>query len=119
MEHRTDLNGVDRLILRRGQTFSISLYLRSGSYQPEVSALDLVAETGAPPSALREHRIPVIHEFWCSGFNSDESRVSGKQSETTPLPFVVFKMRGESFGNVAGKETETPPPSLALKSGFF
>lgn len=53
VEHRTDLNGIERLIVRRGQAFSIKLYLRSGSYQPGVSALDCVAETGAPPSALK------------------------------------------------------------------
>lgn len=52
MEHRTDLNGIDRLIVRRGQAFSIKLYLRSGSYQPGESALECVAETGAPLSAL-------------------------------------------------------------------
>ncbi|XP_056885477.1 protein-glutamine gamma-glutamyltransferase 2 [Takifugu flavidus] len=50
VEHRTDLNGIDRLIVRRGQRFSIRLYLRSGSYQPGVSALDCVAETGPQPS---------------------------------------------------------------------
>ncbi|KAM3620713.1 uncharacterized protein V6R79_000899 [Siganus canaliculatus] len=48
-DHRTDLNGVDRLIVRRGQVFTISLYLRSGSYQPGLSALDCVAETGSQP----------------------------------------------------------------------
>uniref|UniRef100_A0A665T5I3 Protein-glutamine gamma-glutamyltransferase 2 n=1 Tax=Echeneis naucrates TaxID=173247 RepID=A0A665T5I3_ECHNA len=49
-DHRTDLNGVDRLIVRRGQPFTISLYLRSASYQPGVSSLDCVAETGPQPS---------------------------------------------------------------------
>ncbi|KAK5615047.1 hypothetical protein CRENBAI_006549 [Crenichthys baileyi] len=49
-DHRTDLNGVDRLIVRRGQLFTISLYLRSGSYQPGVSSLDFIAETGPKPS---------------------------------------------------------------------
>uniref|UniRef100_A0A7N5ZRR8 Protein-glutamine gamma-glutamyltransferase 2 n=1 Tax=Anabas testudineus TaxID=64144 RepID=A0A7N5ZRR8_ANATE len=49
-DHRTDLNGVDRLIVRRGQVFTISLYLRSGNYQPGVGSLDLVAETGPQPS---------------------------------------------------------------------
>uniref|UniRef100_A0A3Q2CJY6 Protein-glutamine gamma-glutamyltransferase 2 n=1 Tax=Cyprinodon variegatus TaxID=28743 RepID=A0A3Q2CJY6_CYPVA len=44
-DHRTDLNGVDQLIVRRGQPFSISLYLRSGSYQPGISSLDFIAET--------------------------------------------------------------------------
>lgn len=49
-DHRTDLNGVDRLIVRRGQPFTISLYFRSGSFQPGVTSLDLVAETGPQPS---------------------------------------------------------------------
>ncbi|XP_037535036.1 protein-glutamine gamma-glutamyltransferase 2 [Nematolebias whitei] len=49
-DHRTDLNGVDRLIVRRGQTFTISLYLRSGSFQLGVSSLDCIAETGPQPS---------------------------------------------------------------------
>ncbi|XP_063766824.1 protein-glutamine gamma-glutamyltransferase 2 [Eleginops maclovinus] len=48
-DHRTDLNGVDRLIVRRGQKFTISLYLRSGRFQPGVSSLDFVAETGPKP----------------------------------------------------------------------
>ncbi|XP_077429566.1 protein-glutamine gamma-glutamyltransferase 2 [Vanacampus margaritifer] len=49
-DHYTDLNGVDRLIVRRGQLFTISLYLRSGSYQPGLSTLDCIAETGPQPS---------------------------------------------------------------------
>ncbi|XP_037347095.2 protein-glutamine gamma-glutamyltransferase 2 [Pungitius pungitius] len=49
-DHSTDLNGVDRLIVRRGQTFTISLYLHSGNYQPGVSSLDCIAETGPQPS---------------------------------------------------------------------
>lgn len=52
MDHRTDLNGVDRLIVRRGQVFTISLYLRSGTYQPGLSSLDFVAETGTPSLPL-------------------------------------------------------------------
>ncbi|XP_019736357.1 protein-glutamine gamma-glutamyltransferase 2 isoform X2 [Hippocampus comes] len=49
-DHYTDLNGVDRLIVRRGQPFNISLYLRSGSYQPGLSSLECIAETGPQPS---------------------------------------------------------------------
>lgn len=49
-DHRTELNGTDRLIVRRGQPFCISLYLRSGTYQPGLSSLDCVAETGPQPS---------------------------------------------------------------------
>ncbi|KAL0977824.1 hypothetical protein UPYG_G00161730 [Umbra pygmaea] len=49
-DHRTDLNGVERLIVRRGQTFSITLHLQSGVYQQGDSTLDLVVETGPQPS---------------------------------------------------------------------
>ncbi|KAJ8359201.1 hypothetical protein SKAU_G00157260 [Synaphobranchus kaupii] len=45
-DHRTDLNGVDRLVVRRGQTFTISLHLRSGTFEPGVSAFNLIVETG-------------------------------------------------------------------------
>lgn len=45
-DHHTDLNGVDRLIVRRGQPFTVSLYLRSGAYQPGVSSLSCIVETG-------------------------------------------------------------------------
>lgn len=44
--HRTELNGTDRLIVRRGQPFTINLNLCSGSYEPGVHQLHIVAETG-------------------------------------------------------------------------
>ncbi|KAF7711605.1 protein-glutamine gamma-glutamyltransferase 2 [Silurus meridionalis] len=47
--HRTELNGTDRLIVRRGQPFSITLNLRSDSYEPGVHQLHFVAETGPDP----------------------------------------------------------------------
>uniref|UniRef100_A0A3Q3VTX3 Protein-glutamine gamma-glutamyltransferase 2 n=1 Tax=Mola mola TaxID=94237 RepID=A0A3Q3VTX3_MOLML len=49
-DHRTDLNGVDRLIVRRGQPFALRLYLRSGNYQPGVRTVHCTAETGPRPS---------------------------------------------------------------------
>ncbi|KPP70871.1 hypothetical protein Z043_110259 [Scleropages formosus] len=45
-DHHTDLNGVDRLIVRRGQPFIITLHLNSGGYQPGVDDFRLLAETG-------------------------------------------------------------------------
>lgn len=45
-DHRTELNGVEQLIVRRGQPFTINLHLRSGEYQPGGSALNLTVETG-------------------------------------------------------------------------
>lgn len=52
-DHRTDLNGVDRLIVRRGQPFALRLYLRSGNYQPGVRTVHCTAETGANPNSLQ------------------------------------------------------------------
>ncbi|MGH0187496.1 UNVERIFIED_CONTAM: hypothetical protein FKN15_025374 [Acipenser sinensis] len=44
--HRTYLNCTDRLIVRRGQPFNITLHLRSGQFQPGVTTFSFVAETG-------------------------------------------------------------------------
>ncbi|KAM4612538.1 protein-glutamine gamma-glutamyltransferase 2 [Polymixia lowei] len=49
-DHRTDLNGVDRLIVRRGQPFTVNLHLRSGAYQPGASSLSCIVETGPHPA---------------------------------------------------------------------
>ncbi|KAJ3603065.1 hypothetical protein NHX12_030809, partial [Muraenolepis orangiensis] len=49
-DHRTELNGLDRLIVRRGQPFTIQLHLRSGEYQAGLSSLTCTAETGPSPS---------------------------------------------------------------------
>lgn len=50
-DHRTELNGMDRLIVRRGQAFTIKLHLVSGSpQQPGLSSLICTAETGPSPS---------------------------------------------------------------------
>jgi hypothetical protein len=46
-DHRTELNGMDRLIVRRGQPFSIKLKLRYGEYQAGLSSLTCIAETGS------------------------------------------------------------------------
>ncbi|XP_028302962.1 protein-glutamine gamma-glutamyltransferase 2 [Gouania willdenowi] len=56
-DHRTELNGTDRLIVRRGQPFTISLYPRSGSYQPGSSSLQCTAETGPQPSEQHGTRV--------------------------------------------------------------
>ncbi|KAI1892306.1 hypothetical protein AGOR_G00131980 [Albula goreensis] len=49
-EHHTDLNGVDRLIIRRGQPFTLILHLKSGTFQRGITTFCLIAETGPDPS---------------------------------------------------------------------
>lgn len=52
-EHHTELNGVDRMIVRRGQPFTIKLHLRAGSHFQPGSNLKLIATTGSSHTPLR------------------------------------------------------------------
>ncbi|XP_036387096.1 protein-glutamine gamma-glutamyltransferase 2 [Megalops cyprinoides] len=74
-DHRTDLNGVDRLIVRRGQPFTISLHLRSGTFVPGVSNFSLIVETGPCSSEATGTRAT----FGLSG-SIDETRWSASPS---------------------------------------
>ncbi|XP_040927643.1 protein-glutamine gamma-glutamyltransferase 2-like isoform X2 [Betta splendens] len=49
--HRTELNGEERLIVRRGQAFNITLHLKAGSkdFQPGDSSFTFTAQTGPQP----------------------------------------------------------------------
>uniref|UniRef100_A0AAY4ESV9 Protein-glutamine gamma-glutamyltransferase 2 n=1 Tax=Denticeps clupeoides TaxID=299321 RepID=A0AAY4ESV9_9TELE len=48
-DHRTDLNGVGRLIVRRGQAFTINLQLQSGAYDAQAHSLCFIVEAGPEP----------------------------------------------------------------------
>lgn len=45
-EHHTELIGVDRLIVRRGQPFTITLYLRAGFHFQHGHNISLITTTG-------------------------------------------------------------------------
>nr|XP_055044626.1 protein-glutamine gamma-glutamyltransferase 2a [Misgurnus anguillicaudatus] len=49
-DHHTKLIGVDRLIVRRGQPFTIKLHLRPGSHFQNGTNVNFVAKTGPIPS---------------------------------------------------------------------
>ncbi|XP_066480855.1 protein-glutamine gamma-glutamyltransferase 5 [Tiliqua scincoides] len=49
LQHRTAEMGSQRLMVRRGQPFAISLHFRSRGCQPGVDTLQLIAETGPVP----------------------------------------------------------------------
>ncbi|XP_034167567.2 protein-glutamine gamma-glutamyltransferase 2a isoform X1 [Pangasianodon hypophthalmus] len=53
-EHHTELNGTDSLIVRRGQPFTITLYLRAGSHFQHGSNISLITTTGPDPSELSD-----------------------------------------------------------------
>ncbi|XP_006831787.1 PREDICTED: protein-glutamine gamma-glutamyltransferase 5 isoform X2 [Chrysochloris asiatica] len=46
MQHHTEEISVDRLIVRRGQPFNITLYFRNRSFQPDLDNIIFVTETG-------------------------------------------------------------------------
>ncbi|NP_001004647.1 protein-glutamine gamma-glutamyltransferase 2a [Danio rerio] len=48
--HHTHLNGVDRLIVRRGQTFTIHLHLKEGTHFQNGDNIKFIAQTGPIPS---------------------------------------------------------------------
>lgn len=45
-DHNTQLNGVDRLIVRRGQPFTIHLHLRAGTHFQNGANVNFIAKTG-------------------------------------------------------------------------
>lgn len=45
-KHHTLLNGVDRLIVRRGQPFTITLHLRPGTHFQNGANINFIAKTG-------------------------------------------------------------------------
>ncbi|KAK7129384.1 hypothetical protein R3I94_017557 [Phoxinus phoxinus] len=49
-DHHTLLNGVDRLIVRRGQPFTITLHLKPGTHFQNGADINFIAETGPIPS---------------------------------------------------------------------
>ncbi|XP_053500040.1 protein-glutamine gamma-glutamyltransferase 2a isoform X2 [Ictalurus furcatus] len=53
-QHHTELNGADGLIVRRGQPFTITLYLRAGSHFQHGSNFKLITTTGSDPSELAD-----------------------------------------------------------------
>ncbi|XP_076840804.1 protein-glutamine gamma-glutamyltransferase 2a isoform X2 [Brachyhypopomus gauderio] len=57
VEHHTELNGVDRLVVRRGQPFSVTLHLRPGTtFNPGVS-INLIVTTGPQPSDVMDTEV--------------------------------------------------------------
>uniref|UniRef100_A0A3P8WV93 Protein-glutamine gamma-glutamyltransferase 2 n=1 Tax=Cynoglossus semilaevis TaxID=244447 RepID=A0A3P8WV93_CYNSE len=57
--HHTELNGVERLIVRRGQTFTIILYLKPDSPEFRIgrTKLTLIAETGPSPRRQSDTKV--------------------------------------------------------------
>ncbi|XP_017578504.2 protein-glutamine gamma-glutamyltransferase 2-like [Pygocentrus nattereri] len=49
-EHHTELNGATRLIVRRGQPFTINLHLQPGTHFHQGTNINLIATTGPEPS---------------------------------------------------------------------
>lgn len=46
VRHHTEEISVDRLVVRRGQAFSITLYFKNRGFQPGMDSITFVTETG-------------------------------------------------------------------------
>ncbi|KAI7794545.1 protein-glutamine gamma-glutamyltransferase 2a [Triplophysa rosa] len=76
-DHHTQLNGVDRLIVRRGQPFTIDLHLRPGTHFQNGADVNFIAKTGPIPSVDKQTKV----KFSLSKFISRSSWSA--TSETT------------------------------------
>nr|XP_042131974.1 protein-glutamine gamma-glutamyltransferase 5 [Peromyscus maniculatus bairdii] len=56
VRHRTEEISVDRLIVRRGQAFSITLYFKNRGFQPGMDSIIFVTETGPLPDLAKGTR---------------------------------------------------------------
>ncbi|XP_057636746.1 protein-glutamine gamma-glutamyltransferase 5 isoform X1 [Chionomys nivalis] len=56
VRHRTEEISVDRLIVRRGQAFSITLYFKNRGFQPGMDNITFVTETGPLPDLAKGTR---------------------------------------------------------------
>ncbi|KAL1785874.1 erythrocyte membrane band [Sigmodon hispidus] len=56
VRHRTEEISVDRLIVRRGQAFNITLYFKNRGFQPGMDSIIFVAETGPLPDLAKGTR---------------------------------------------------------------
>ncbi|KAM7327481.1 hypothetical protein ACRRTK_013848 [Alexandromys fortis] len=56
VRHRTEEISVDRLVVRRGQAFSITLYFKNRGFQPGMDSITFVTETGPLPDLAKGTR---------------------------------------------------------------
>ncbi|TRY58623.1 hypothetical protein DNTS_007622 [Danionella cerebrum] len=81
-DHQTELNGTDRLIVRRGQDFTIKLHLNSGSFQPGNSQIHITAETGPHP----EEQFGTRAEF---GLSSEINNLQWSAAVISPISKIL------------------------------
>ncbi len=69
-DHHTLLNGVDRLIVRRGQTFTITLHLRPGTHFQNGDNINFIAQTGSSITSILL-RLYIMHlQIWTIRYQS-------------------------------------------------
>ncbi|KAG7323431.1 hypothetical protein KOW79_013133 [Hemibagrus wyckioides] len=82
-EHHTELNGVDRLIVRRGQPFTITLHLRAGSHFQHGSNINLITTTGPGPSELANTAVKFGLSKFISKFRWSASATVASESSVS------------------------------------
>ncbi|XP_056155329.1 protein-glutamine gamma-glutamyltransferase 2a, partial [Lampris incognitus] len=100
--HHTELNGATRLIVRRGQPFSITLHLKPGSHQftPGETSFTLIVETGPLPRKESDTKVSfslsdsiVKTEWGASAKNGpSENTVSVSISSSPNAPIGLYTL---------------------------
>uniref|UniRef100_UPI003AACCF21 protein-glutamine gamma-glutamyltransferase 2-like n=1 Tax=Centroberyx gerrardi TaxID=166262 RepID=UPI003AACCF21 len=107
--HHTELNGEERLIVRRGQPFSVTLHLKPGSQQftPEKTSFTLTVETGPLPRKESDTKVSfglsdstVDTEWSASATNGPSGNtVSVSISSCPNAPIGVYSLTLDQEGN--------------------
>ncbi|KAM3617990.1 uncharacterized protein V6R79_013667 [Siganus canaliculatus] len=107
--HHTGLCGVERLIVRRGQPFNVTLHLKPGSrdFNPTETSFTLIAETGPLPReesgtkvsfSLRES---TVDNEWSTSATNDPSgnKVSVSISSSPNAPIGLYTLTLDQDGH--------------------
>ncbi|KAF4096311.1 protein-glutamine gamma-glutamyltransferase 2a [Onychostoma macrolepis] len=97
-DHHTLQNGVDRLIVRRGQPFTITLHLRPGTHFQNRDSINFIAQTGPIPSVEAQTKAKfslsrfISRSGWSAAAETSDSTVSLTVCSHPNAPIGVYKL---------------------------
>ncbi|TRY98566.1 hypothetical protein DNTS_005270, partial [Danionella cerebrum] len=96
--HRTHLNGTNRLIVRRGQSFTINLQLRAGAHFQNGDNIKFIVQTGPIPSVEAQTKArfslgrTLSTSSWSATAETEEHTVSLTISSPANAPVGLYKL---------------------------
>ncbi|KAK0151069.1 Protein-glutamine gamma-glutamyltransferase 2 [Merluccius polli] len=107
--HHTELNGEERLIVRRGQAFNVTLHLKPGSpeFNPKETGFTLIVETGPLPRKESDTKVSFgLRDFtddkeWsASATTAPGNMVSLTISSSPDAPIGVYSLSLNQQGQI-------------------